>query len=81
MDRAGRPKDVYYLFQSYQTTAPLVYIESESWPIRVGEAGQPQRVRVYSNCPRVALYLNGADQGTLTRDPSAFPAAGLVWQV
>lgn len=77
--RAGQRKDVYYLFQSYQTTAPMVYIESPSWPIRSGDA--PQRVRIYSNCPQVTLYVNNADQGTLTRDPSAFPAAGLVWHV
>ncbi|MCB0036570.1 MAG: hypothetical protein KDE51_21205, partial [Anaerolineales bacterium] len=33
-DRAGQPKDVYYLFQAYQTETPVCYIESPSWPIR-----------------------------------------------
>ncbi len=81
LDRAGRPKDVYYLFQSYLTSTPMCYIESPTWPIRTGKAGEMQRVRVYSNCPSVTLYVNGISCGQRVRDARAFPAAGLVWQV
>ncbi len=81
VDRAGRPKDVYYLFQSYLSSAPICHVESPTWPVRVGPAGEPQRVRVYSNCARVTLFVNGVSAGERTRDPTAFPAAGLVWQV
>ncbi|HLZ59514.1 MAG TPA: glycoside hydrolase family 2 TIM barrel-domain containing protein [Ktedonosporobacter sp.] len=81
VDRAGRPKDVYYLFQSYLTRTPACHIESPTWPVRVGKAGEPQQVRVYSNCPRVELFVNGQSAGEKKRDPEQFPAAGLVWHV
>jgi beta-galactosidase len=81
IDRAGHPKDVYYLFQSYLTTTPMCYIESPTWPVRSGKVGEIQRVRVYSNCPSVTLYVNGVSYGERQRDATAFPAAGLVWQV
>jgi len=81
LDRAGRPKDVYYLFQSYLSSAPMCYVESPTWPVRVGPAGEPQRVRVYSNCDRVTLFVNGVSAGERVRSPAEFPAAGLVWWV
>lgn len=81
IDRAGRKKDVYYLFQSYQATKPMCYIESPSWPVRAGLPGDQHRVRVYSNCDRVTLFVNGVEHETRQRDVSQFPAAGLVWYV
>jgi beta-galactosidase len=81
VDRASRPKDLYYLFQSYLTSEPMCYIESPNWTIRVGRQGEAQRVRVYSNCPQVTLYINGTSYGEKRRDPAAFPAAGLTWEV
>ena len=81
VDRAARPKDVYYLFQSYLASAPMCHIESPTWPLRAGPPDLPQRVRVYSNCPRVTLFVNGATAGERRRDGTAFPAAGLVWHV
>ncbi len=81
LDRAGRPKDVYYLFQCYQTDSPLCYIESPTWPVRVGSHESLQRVRVYSNCDRVELFVNGRSHGVKALDRAAHPAAGLVWFV
>lgn len=81
VDRAGRPKALYYLFQSYLTTTPMCYIESPTWSIRTGWLDEPQRVRIYSNCPRVTLFVNGETCGERERDGAAFPAAGLVWYV
>ncbi|MBV9712570.1 MAG: glycoside hydrolase family 2 protein, partial [Ktedonobacteraceae bacterium] len=81
LDRAGHPKDLYYLFQSYLTREPMCYIESPTWPVRVGKQGEAQRVRVYSNCSHVSLFGNGINYGEKKRDPAAFPAAGLVWHI
>ena len=81
VDRSGRPKDVYYLFQAYQTDTPVCRIESPTWPIRSGEPEALQRVRVYSNCERVELFVNGRSQGAKMPDPNIFPASGLVWFV
>jgi beta-galactosidase len=81
VDRSGTPKDVYYLFQAYQTNTPVCHIESPTWPIRCGESGALKRVRVYSNCERVELFVNGRSQGTKFPNANISPAAGLVWFV
>lgn len=81
IDRGGRKKSLFYLFKSYQSDEPVCYIESPHWQARVGSADERQRVRVYSNCETVTLFVNDIQQETLTRDASKFPAAGLVWWV
>jgi beta-galactosidase len=82
VDRAGRPKDSYYVFKSYWTTSPqFCYIESHTWTERSGPAGVKREIKVFSNCSQVELYLNGASQGKRTRDIRNFPACGLSWQV
>ena len=48
--------------------------------MRYGSDGD-EYVRVYSNCDAVRLAIDGASLGVRRRDPSAFPAAGLVWPV
>ena len=81
VDRSGLPKDAYFLFQAYQTEEPVCHIESATWPIRAGDADALQRVRVYSNCERVELLVNGRSHNTKFSDPTTFPARGLVWFV
>jgi beta-galactosidase len=81
LDRAGRPKDAYHLFASYLSSEPVCHLESPTWPVRVGEHGRPERVRLYSNLEEAELFLNGVSQGRRRRDPTAFPAAGLAWDV
>ncbi len=82
VDRAGNPKDAYYVFKSYWTVSPqFCYIESHTWTERSGPAGVKREVNVFSNCAEVELFLNGASQGKKTRDITKFPAAGLSWQV
>ena len=82
VDRAGKPKDAYYVFKSYWTTSPLFcYIESHTWRERSGPEHAPRAVNVFSNCPEVELFLNGVWQGKRKRDIGSFPASGLSWEV
>lgn len=82
VDRAGKPKDAYYVFKSYWTEKPkFCYIESPTWIERVGKPGEKLEVCVFSNCDRVELFLNGEKQGLKNRDIKNFPAAGFHWNV
>ena len=82
VDRAGRPKDAYYVFKSYWTTDPkFCYIESHTWTNRAGPQNVERQLKVFSNCPEVELILNGVSQGKRTRDIKNFPASGLRWDV
>lgn len=82
VDRAGNPKDAYYVFKSYWTTTPeFCYIESHTWQERSGPGGTKRLVKVYSNCADVELFLNGTSMSTRKRDIRDFPASGLRWDV
>ncbi len=59
VDRANRPKSLYYLFQAAQTTTPVCHLEAHDWPLRAGEPTAKQRVRVITNCATVELFVNG----------------------
>jgi beta-galactosidase len=72
-------KEGYYVFQSYWTEKPMVHIYGHSWPVRWGNRDERKLVKVYSNCPEVELFLNGASAGTKKRNSQDFPAAGLRW--
>jgi beta-galactosidase len=75
VDRAGRRKDVYYVFKAFQSDEPVVHIESSGWPVRVG---QVQTVRVITNCETVTLQINGQSVETYQADT---PAGIVTWQV
>lgn len=82
VDRAGNPKDAYYVFKSHWTTSPkFCYIQSHTWTERSGPSGLARPVRVYSNCSEVELFLDGRSLGAKQRNPTVFPAFGLVWEV
>lgn len=85
LDRAGQPKEAYWVFKSYWTepvgAAAFCHIYGHSWTERYGEAGQPRQVRVYCNTSQARLIHNGVDLGMRTRDIAKFPAAGLTWDV
>ena len=82
VDRAGIPKDAYYVFKSYWTQNPkFCYVQSHTWTERSGPRGLARPVRVYSNCDAVDLVVNGASQGIRQRKPGHFPAHGLVWDI
>lgn len=55
MDRKTK-KDSYYVYQAYWTKAPMVHLCGRRYAQRAGETTE---IRVYSNQPTVALYLNG----------------------
>jgi beta-galactosidase len=74
-------KESYFVFQSYWASKPMAHIYGHSWPVRAGRQDEPREVRVYSNCDRAELFLNGASVGTMQRDSQNFPAAGLRWNV
>lgn len=81
MDRAGNPKDAYYVFKSYWSKKPFVYIESHTWTERTGPEGVARNVSVFSNNDAVELFHNGKSLGMKSRDLSQFPACGLNWDV
>lgn len=55
MDRKIK-KDSYYVYQAYWTKNPMVHLCGKRYAQRAGDTTE---IRVYSNQPTVALYLNG----------------------
>ncbi len=55
MDRKTK-KDAYFIYKAYWNPEPMVHICGRRYAQRAGKTTQ---IRVYSNQPRVALYLNG----------------------
>ncbi len=49
-------KDSYYIYQAYWTKKPMVHVCGKRYAQRAGETTE---IRVYSNQPTVALYING----------------------
>ena len=61
LDTCGFPKDVFYYYQSWWTTNPVLHLLPHwNWP---GKEGQEIRVDAYSNCKQVELFLNGDSLG------------------
>lgn len=81
MDRAGNPKDAYYVFKSYWSNVPFAYIESHTWTERSGPPDVSRNISVYSNASQVELFLNGRSLGIKKRNINQFPACGLNWEV
>ena len=81
VDRDGKPKDAYYVFKSYWSDEPFIYIESHTWTERRGPANKPREVSVFSNCEEVELFHNGKSLGIKKRVLGKFPACGLNWEV
>ncbi len=74
-------KESFYVFQSYWTESPMAHIYGHSWQVRWGNEGERKMVKVYSNCDKAELFVNGVSQGVKSRDPQNYPAAGLRWNV
>lgn len=66
LDIARFPKDPYYYFLQEWTDKPMVHIMPHwTWPGRT----KPVNIRVYSNCERVELFLNGESLGVREATP------------
>lgn len=81
VDRDGNPKDAYYVYKSYWSKTPFVYIESHTWTQRRGPEGKARNISIYSNCESVELIHNGQKLGRKNRVLGALPAGGLNWDV
>lgn len=81
VDRAGKPKDAYYVFKSYWSDEPFAYIESHTWTHRSGPENLERELSVYSNCPKVELIHDGVSLGTKEKKANVFPAGGLTWSL
>lgn len=79
VERDLTPKEAFYVFQSYWTEKPMIRIYGHDWPIRWGKQDEIKTIKVYSNCEKVEMFLNGKSLGTKKRDSQNFPAAGLRW--
>lgn len=62
VDLAGFPKDVYYMYQSRWTSAPMIHIVPMDWDSWT--AGDSVPVWIYSNCASVELIQDGVSLGT-----------------
>ncbi|HEX5553141.1 MAG TPA: glycoside hydrolase family 2 TIM barrel-domain containing protein [Chitinophagaceae bacterium] len=76
-----KPKASYYVFQSYWAKKPMVHIYGHTWPVRWGADGKKETIKVYSNCNKAELFVNGKSYGIKKRNSQDFPAAGLRWEV
>jgi beta-galactosidase len=82
LDRAGNPKDIYFVYKSRWTVDPkFCAIESHTWTERSGPEHLKRTVKVYSNCQEVELLIGGVGEGRRRRDCDIFPACGLLWDV
>ena len=81
VERDFTKKESYYVFQSYWTTKPMAHIYGHSWPVRWGDEGEEKMIKVYSNCDKAELFLNGKSYGVKIRNSQNFPAAGLNWKL
>ncbi len=59
MDTCGFPKDAYYAQKAAFTGAPMVHV----FPHWNHKAGETVKVKAYSNCEEVELFVNGVSQG------------------
>ncbi|MFK7970126.1 MAG: DUF4861 family protein [Bacteroidia bacterium] len=80
-DRAGNPKDAYFVYKSYWSNEPFTYIESHTWTERSGPQDKSRALCVYSNCEEVELFHKGKSLGRKKRNYGKFPAHGLTWDV
>ena len=65
VDMCGFKKDRFYLYQSQWSKKPMIHLLPHwNWKEREGEVTP---IYVYSNCPKVELFVNGKSQGIEVR--------------
>ncbi len=73
-------KEVYYVVQSYWSQKPMVRLFGHQWKNRCGKEFEEKEFRVYSNCKKAQLFLDGKDLGYKERNINDFPSSGLRWK-
>ncbi|HEX2605872.1 MAG TPA: DUF4982 domain-containing protein, partial [Flavisolibacter sp.] len=81
LTREGKPKEAYYVFQSWWAPRLMAHIYGHTMPVRWGVAGEARMIKVYSNASEAELLVDGKSQGKKKRNPADFPASGLRWNV
>lgn len=81
VERDSTKKEAFYVFQSYWSAKPMAHIYGHNAPVRWGDEGEEKMIKVYSNCDKAELFVNGKSAGTKTRNSQDYPAAGLRWNV
>jgi len=75
MDVCGFPKDGYYAYKAAWTDTPLIHVFPHwNWP---GKVGQKMKIRGYSNCEEVSLFVNGESVGRKKTEPFEY----FEWEV
>lgn len=80
LDTAGFEKDTYYLYQAEWTdyrTNPMIHL-LPYWDFNVGQLID---ILVYSNAPKVELFLNGQSQGSFDIDHAYGSVLAGKWQL
>ncbi len=74
------PKDVYYFYQSQWSAKPMVHLCGHwTWP---GDEGKKRLIKVYSNCDRVELKLNGRSLGVKQNEKhEGLASPPRIWEV
>ena len=65
-DSCGFPKDPVYLYKAFWKSEPIVHIVPH-WNLPVPD-GEKVKVRVFSNCEKIKLYLNSKLIGEQAND-------------
>ncbi|MDR0658402.1 MAG: DUF4982 domain-containing protein [Mediterranea sp.] len=58
------PKDVTYYFKAmWRKDTPVLHIASRDWASRIGNDGEAQSIKIYTNLDEVELVMNGISYG------------------
>ncbi|MFD1256891.1 beta-galactosidase GalA [Mucilaginibacter terrae] len=78
MDLCGFPKDGYYAYKAAWTTVPTVHIFPHwNWP---GKEGKTIKLRGYTNCDEVEVFVNGKTLGKKKIEPFDYFEYDAIYQ-
>jgi beta-galactosidase len=78
LDLCGFAKDSFYLHKAWFTRSPFVHLMPHwNWP---EGNGKPIKVRAYSNCQEVELFLNDQQLGRRKVDPIDMAAWDVIYE-